>query len=109
MQFLSLSCVELYFPSLDNRSGTVKQKWEGFIAWYTESQRICSKHVFHSKSRSNRRTCVCSGDADHILFYSHERIITGKAKMAGITSVSYTHLRAHETDSYIVCRLLLEK
>ena len=23
--------------------------------------------------------------------------------------VSYTHLRAHETDSYIVCRLLLEK
>src|SRR5665647_2655490 len=23
-------------------------------------------------------------------------------------SVSYTHLRAHETDSYLVCRLLLE-
>src|SRR5664279_6258733 len=23
--------------------------------------------------------------------------------------VSYTHLRAHETDSYLVCRLLLEK
>ena len=22
--------------------------------------------------------------------------------------VSYTHLRAHETDSYLVCRLLLE-
>src|SRR5680860_1614933 len=30
---------------------------------------------------------------------------------AGIPSqnpVSYTHLRAHETDSYLVCRLLLE-
>src|SRR5665647_966798 len=26
-----------------------------------------------------------------------------------IKPVSYTHLRAHETDSYIVCRLLLEK
>ena len=26
-----------------------------------------------------------------------------------IFSVSYTHLRAHETDSYLVCRLLLEK
>ena len=26
-----------------------------------------------------------------------------------IVSVSYTHLRAHETDSYLVCRLLLEK
>src|SRR5664279_6068458 len=27
----------------------------------------------------------------------------------GFSSVSYTHLRAHETDSYLVCRLLLEK
>src|SRR5680860_1781129 len=27
----------------------------------------------------------------------------------GCISVSYTHLRAHETDSYLVCRLLLEK
>src|SRR5680860_813274 len=27
----------------------------------------------------------------------------------GADAVSYTHLRAHETDSYLVCRLLLEK
>src|SRR5664279_5969678 len=27
----------------------------------------------------------------------------------GVGTVSYTHLRAHETDSYLVCRLLLEK
>src|SRR5680860_1113567 len=27
----------------------------------------------------------------------------------GRSAVSYTHLRAHETDSYLVCRLLLEK
>src|SRR5664279_1504889 len=33
--------------------------------------------------------------------------ITGNGSPAG--SVSYTHLRAHETDSYLVCRLLLEK
>src|SRR5665647_3670791 len=26
-----------------------------------------------------------------------------------LTPVSYTHLRAHETDSYLVCRLLLDK
>src|SRR5665647_3861905 len=26
-----------------------------------------------------------------------------------VCPVSYTHLRAHETDSYLVCRLLLEK
>src|SRR5664279_6249513 len=25
-----------------------------------------------------------------------------------LAAVSYTHLRAHETDSYLVCRLLLE-
>src|SRR5664279_6122154 len=29
--------------------------------------------------------------------------------LASLTPVSYTHLRAHETDSYLVCRLLLEK
>ena len=27
----------------------------------------------------------------------------------GNAPVSYTHLRAHETDSYLVCRLMLEK
>ena len=30
-------------------------------------------------------------------------------KNNGENAVSYTHLRAHETDSYLVCRLLLEK
>ena len=30
-------------------------------------------------------------------------------EMTGAGTVSYTHLRAHETDSYLVCRLLLEK
>src|SRR5664279_4454877 len=32
-----------------------------------------------------------------------------KPKYGGGRPVSYTHLRAHETDSYLVCRLLLEK
>src|SRR5665647_1482621 len=36
-----------------------------------------------------------------------ERVLSiGKYR---IPPVSYTHLRAHETDSYLVCRLLLEK
>src|SRR5665647_3889469 len=30
-------------------------------------------------------------------------------KSNSYVAVSYTHLRAHETDSYLVCRLLLEK
>src|SRR5665647_862056 len=33
----------------------------------------------------------------------------GDHRAVGIPAVSYTHLRAHETDSYLVCRLLLEK
>ena len=32
-----------------------------------------------------------------------------KKKSKTNTPVSYTHLRAHETDQYVVCRLLLEK
>src|SRR5665647_318006 len=32
-----------------------------------------------------------------------------RAESGHSKSVSYTHLRAHETDSYLVCRLLLEK
>src|SRR5678815_4368659 len=31
------------------------------------------------------------------------------ARDAGIKTVSYTHLRAHETPEQLVCRLLLEK
>src|SRR5665647_2450617 len=33
----------------------------------------------------------------------------GPGATTGASPVSYTHLRAHETDSYLVCRLLLEK
>ena len=33
----------------------------------------------------------------------------GKPWIGVMGAVSYTHLRAHETDSYLVCRLLLEK
>src|SRR5680860_338680 len=33
----------------------------------------------------------------------------GQVAMSSVKLVAYTHLRAHETDSYLVCRLLLEK
>src|SRR5680860_1772253 len=33
----------------------------------------------------------------------------GLDRSGTFAAVSYTHLRAHETDSYLVCRLLLEK
>src|SRR5665647_369650 len=43
---------------------------------------------------------------------SHHEILNsqfGPDSKALRQPVSYTHLRAHETDSYLVCRLLLEK
>src|SRR5680860_1608438 len=48
------------------------------------------------------------------LVQDDEPLVAGAAprrdRVVGDTiAVSYTHLRAHETDSYLVCRLLLEK
>src|SRR5665647_2176668 len=37
------------------------------------------------------------------------RLERAEQKVPAPHAVSYTHLRAHETDSYLVCRLLLEK
>ena len=50
----------------------------------------------------------------HILicFYLviHKKVLCAYSVVKlSICAVSYTHLRAHETDSYLVCRLLLEK
>ena len=38
-----------------------------------------------------------------------DNIVRATAANGGIRPVSYTHLRAHETDSYLVCRLLLDE
>ena len=42
-------------------------------------------------------------------FAAVSNIITAVVVGGLLVPVSYTHLRAHETDSYLVCRLLLEK
>src|SRR5680860_1052763 len=57
-------------------------------------------------SRSSRPTRVAETSEPGL-----DPSATGDDKLviAGESSVSYTHLRAHETDSYLVCRLLLEK
>ena len=46
---------------------------------------------------------------DNKLTKQMQRIGLVKKKLTTITSVSYTHLRAHETRHDLVCRLLLEK
>src|SRR5664279_6387643 len=52
---------------------------------------------------------------DESLYGELLRVAGGKERVRSFIErhhphpVSYTHLRAHETDSYLVCRLLLEK
>ena len=42
-------------------------------------------------------------------WYTGLKLHLEEGSLQGSDAVSYTHLRAHETDSYLVCRLLLEK
>src|SRR5680860_1632738 len=42
-------------------------------------------------------------DGDELTITGVDNAVNGE-----VVPVSYTHLRAHETDSYLVCRLLLE-
>ena len=59
---------------------------------------LCSNKMIFETGTSN------------LLFIKNGKIYSPINKFyKGITSVSYTHLRAQETDSYLVCRLLLEK
>src|SRR5680860_1150856 len=45
------------------------------------------------------------GGAQHFKWH-HLAVIGALVFVLGVVTVSYTHLRAHETDSYLVCRLL---
>src|SRR5664279_5236123 len=45
----------------------------------------------------------------HVQLINVAARVTRSARRVTLQPVSYTHLRAHETDSYLVCRLLLEK
>src|SRR5665647_3842901 len=58
---------------------------------------------FSTGRRLARKTCQCEGPWSGLALRLRRRCSNSH------DSVSYTHLRAHETDSYLVCRLLLEK
>src|SRR5665647_3920280 len=54
--------------------------------------------------------CGLDGDRKaNALRARDDRGVDADHAAGAIEPVSYTHLRAHETDSYLVCRLLLEK
>src|SRR5665647_531630 len=59
-------------------------------------------------ARERMRIGVQAGVAGNAVADGDDRTPLGEAR-AELEAVSYTHLRAHETDSYLVCRLLLEK
>src|SRR5665811_1405304 len=70
-------------------------------------------------SRGRRRGAACFDDRRAALLHSRDEVAlepslvdefrNGLAADGGLESVSYTHLRAHETVLDLVCRLLLEK
>ena len=67
-------------------------------------------YVNRTRSEKDRRVVLISLTEKGRRAYEHHRLFHDKMIKATIANtVSYTHLRAHETDSYLVCRLLLEK
>ena len=76
---------DLYYVLMKNKLGNHK---------------ICKTLIRHGEIRVNDQVITdvrYPVKADDIIMYHH------------IQSVSYTHLRAHETGRNLVCRLLLEK
>src|SRR5665647_3842116 len=71
---------------------------------------------FKITHRCNLRCGFCNVWADKIpdlktsdVFTVIDNLSRASTFTISFEAVSYTHLRAHETDSYLVCRLLLEK
>ena len=55
-------------------------------------------------TQATKKICDVSANApEHI----KQQALAFQNQVYTVISVSYTHLRAHETDSYLVCRLLL--
>ena len=65
---------------------------------------VCSKLIYPYQE-------YCSNCGSPTIYRKSEPIkkVTPDTSVHSEATVSYTHLRAHETDSYLVCRLLLEK
>ena len=63
------------------------------------------KHLSNSKARLGWAPDLTKVDSERIW----EAIHALNPDVSGISPVSYTHLRAHETRGNLVCRLLLEK
>ena len=67
--------------------------------------------VMDGRSQTGIVACASIEDYESGVIMKHENTREDKEidRITHVDTVSYTHLRAHETDSYLVCRLLLEK
>ena len=60
--------------------------------------------IYDNKPLMQHFSC-CISSGEKVVLYGP----SGHGKSTLLASVSYTHLRAHETGRNLVCRLLLEK
>src|SRR5680860_1420478 len=64
----------------------------------------------HRVDRRQRQMCIRDSSKRFQINRKKRVAVNNRSKYVfSLLPVSYTHLRAHETDSYLVCRLLLEK
>ena len=88
----------------DNNIGTRSQVKEYIKkGQVTVNDQIIKKP--ETKANEETDTVVCQGQPIHYRKYVYYML----NKPEGVVLSLITHLRAHETDSYLVCRLLLEK
>src|SRR5665647_2939642 len=101
--------LHLAFEALVNSGDEVIIPDPGFVAYspltrvaggIPGSARIKADDGFRMQSST---VAECITDKTKVL------VINSPSNPTGSVPVSYTHLRAHEKDSYLVCRLLLEK
>src|SRR5665647_1541095 len=106
-----------YFANLINLAGNLSPRKKALaLAWLSVKGLLnymgekSGQKVSYSRELKSVLPCPSTAQGS----YSRNMSLTawlrrfGKAHLYPL-SVSYTHLRAHETDSYLVCRLLLEK
>ena len=89
------------------------------VVWFRDmKQLVRSDKVTQFWPNNNQSTADRVNAASRFIVYAtcilyairrDPRIFILGAMALAILSVSYTHLRAHETSAHLVCRLLLEK
>src|SRR5680860_615794 len=116
-------------PTSASRSGSPTAAWVRVFAGNTLTERGPSRVVMAVRDPEKRSRHQAEHHGKHLGVETPENFSRGfealgdlavngvqvSARATDLTTgrvlfsaVSYTHLRAHETDSYLVCRLLLE-